>query len=227
VVNAVQQAIVFFQYALDISRVLRRLGGIGLLVLGLTDGSLIPLPGSMDALTLVLAARHNDLWFYYAVMATVGSTVGGSLTYRFALKHGKRKLIRRLGEAKTERLCRLFARWGFGAVAIPALLPPPFPIVPFLLAAGATHYPKEKFVSALAAGRTIRFTALAFLASLYGRRAVLRAAGLYRTLLMWALIPAGLIAISITLYWAFNRCLSTLAEREKSKVVAAIPTDDQ
>jgi membrane protein YqaA with SNARE-associated domain len=81
----VQQAVVFFQYALHVSRVLRRLGGIGLLVLGLMDGALIPLPGSMDALTIVLAPRHNDLWFYYAMMATVGSTVGGSLTYRFAL----------------------------------------------------------------------------------------------------------------------------------------------
>ena len=46
------------------------LGGIGLIPLGVLDDSLIPLPGSMDVATVVLAARDGELWFYYAIMAT-------------------------------------------------------------------------------------------------------------------------------------------------------------
>jgi len=50
-----------------------QLGGPGLILLGLADNSLIPMPGSMDALTIVLSATRKDLWWYYAVMATVGA----------------------------------------------------------------------------------------------------------------------------------------------------------
>ena len=39
----------------------RRLGGPGLVLLGFADNSVVPLPGSMDVLTIWLAARHRDL----------------------------------------------------------------------------------------------------------------------------------------------------------------------
>jgi hypothetical protein len=54
------------------------LGGLGLIPLGLFDGSLVPiLPGSMDIATILLAAHDKKLWFYYPAMATVGSVLGG------------------------------------------------------------------------------------------------------------------------------------------------------
>ena len=46
------------------------------------------------------------------------------------------KANRKLGKRKAKNFFRRFEKWGFWAVTIPALLPP-FPIVPFLLAAGA------------------------------------------------------------------------------------------
>jgi hypothetical protein len=41
------------------------LGGLGFIPLGLLDSSVIPLPGSMDVLAIVLAARTPDLWLSY------------------------------------------------------------------------------------------------------------------------------------------------------------------
>jgi len=69
-----------------------QLGGLGFIPLGLLDSSVIPLPGSMDVLTIVLYARKKELWFYYALMATIGSVIGGYLTYRLARKGGKETL---------------------------------------------------------------------------------------------------------------------------------------
>src|SRR5258708_543897 len=112
---------------------LRRLGGVGLVLLGLADSSVVPLPGSMDVLTIYLAARHRDLWWYYAFMATVGAVIGGYITYGLARKGGKEAFERKLSKKRAEKVFERFERWGFGAVALPALLPPPFPIVPFLL----------------------------------------------------------------------------------------------
>src|ERR1700687_3055232 len=153
-------------------RWLIHLGGPGLILLGLADNSLIPLAGSTDVATILLAAHHRTLWVYYAMMATAGAILGGYLTYRMARKGGKQTLEKRFSKKKTNKVYAIFSRWGFAAVAIPALLPPPFPIVPMLLAAGAMQYSTRKFLAALAVGRGIRYTILAYLGAHYGRHIV-------------------------------------------------------
>jgi membrane protein YqaA with SNARE-associated domain len=137
-----------FLIAVSVWSWLRHLGGVGLVLLGLADNSIVPLPGSMDVLTILLAARHGQLWWYYAFMATVGAVIGGYITYGLARKGGKEAFERKLSKKTAEKVFNRFERWGFFAVAVPALLPPPFPIVPFLLAAGALQYSRRKFVGA-------------------------------------------------------------------------------
>jgi membrane protein YqaA with SNARE-associated domain len=148
------------------------LGGPGLILLGLADNSLIPLPGSTDVVTILLAAHRREPWFYYTLMATAGAVLGGYLTYRMARKGGKETLEKRFSPRKVKRVYAIFERWGFAAVAIPAILPPPFPIVPMLLAAGAMQYPTRKFLTALAVGRGIRYSILGYLGFHYGRHIV-------------------------------------------------------
>jgi membrane protein YqaA with SNARE-associated domain len=145
------------------------MGGPGLVLLGIADNSLIPLTGSMDVLTIWLAARHHEPWFYYAIMATVGAVIGGYITYSLARKGGKEAMERKLSKKRAGQVSKAFERWGFFAVAVPALLPPPFPFVPFLLAAGAMQYPPKKFLPALALGRGIRYFVAAALGFKYGR----------------------------------------------------------
>src|SRR6266481_6981045 len=161
-----------FIIAITVWNHLRHLGGVGLVLLGLADNSIIPLPGSMDILTIVLAAHHSRLWWYYAFMATVGAVIGGYITYGLARRGGKQAFERKLSKKTAEKVFKRFERWGFFAVAVPAILPPPFPIVPFLLAAGALQYSRRKFVLALALGRGVRFTIVAGLGAIYGRHIV-------------------------------------------------------
>lgn len=149
-----------------------QLGGLGLIPLGLLDNSPVPLPGIVDVATILLAARQEKLWLYYAVMATAGSVIGGYATYRMARKGGKEALEHRFTRRKVDKVCKIFERWGFGAIAIPALLPPPVPMVPFLLAAGAMQYPARKFLVALTLGRISRYMVLAYLAARYGRQII-------------------------------------------------------
>ena len=154
----------------SIFRWVLHLGGIGLIPLGLLDSSVIPLPGSMDVATILLAARDKHLWLYYAAMATAGSLLGGYVTYRLARKGGKEALNKKFSPGKVTRVVRIFERWGFAAIAIPALLPPPIPFVPFVIAAGAMQYSRARFLAALAVGRAVRYTILAYLGATYGRR---------------------------------------------------------
>ena len=136
--------------ARSVRRWLLHVGAVGLIPLGLLDNSLIPVPGSMDVATILLSARQEQSWLYYALMATAGSLIGGFLTYRLARKGGKEALQHRFARKTLDKVDNIFRRWGFGAIAIPALLPPPVPMVPFLFAAGATQYPASKFLAALA-----------------------------------------------------------------------------
>jgi membrane protein YqaA with SNARE-associated domain len=148
------------------------LGGLGLIPLGLLDNSPIPLPGILDVATILFSARHEQLWLYYALMATIGSVMGGFVSYRLARKGGKAALERRFSRRKVDKVCQLFERWGFSAIAIPALLPPPVPMVPFLFAAGAMQYPIKKFLVALTLGRICRYLILSYLAARHGRQII-------------------------------------------------------
>ncbi len=148
------------------------LGGIGLIPLGLLDNSVVPLPGSMDVATILLAARDKPLWFYYAAMATLGSVIGGYLTYRIARKGGEEALRKRFSKQRVQKVLKTFERWGFAAIVVPAMLPPPLPIVPFLIAAGAMQYSRTKFLTALAVGRLVRYTIFAFLGATYGSQII-------------------------------------------------------
>jgi membrane protein YqaA with SNARE-associated domain len=178
---------------------LLRLGGFGLILLGVADNSVIPLPGSMDVLTIWLAASHRSRWFYYAIMATAGSVLGGYITYALAKKGGKETLERKLPQKQYKKILKKLESKGFATVAISAMLPPPFPIVPVLLAAGALQYPRKKFLAALALGRGMRFLVVAGMGAIYGD-AIVSFFSKYYELALLILIGLAVIAGVFAIY---------------------------
>jgi len=158
----------------------------------------IPVTGSMDVLTIWLAARHREPWPYYAFMATLGAVIGGYITYSLARKGGKETMERKLSKRRAARVCQAFERWGFAAVAFPALLPPPFPFLPFLLAAGAMQYSRKKFLAALVLGRGIRYFIEAYLGFHYGSH-ILRFFSKYYKPALAILIGLAVIGAVVTL----------------------------
>jgi membrane protein YqaA with SNARE-associated domain len=178
----------------------RRLGGPGLIALGLLDNSVIPLPGSMDAATVLLAAAHHEPWWYYAIMATIGGVAGGYLTYRLGLKGGEGTLEKRLSKKRAGQAIKIFRRYGFWSIAVSAVSPPPMPIVPVLIAAGALRYPRNKFLVALALGRSVRYVLLAYLGHIYGRQ-ILHWLGQYYQPLLYILIGVAVIASLVAFYY--------------------------
>jgi len=182
-----------------------RLGGIGLIPLGLLDNSPIPIPGSMDLVLLILCIRGEDPWIYYALMATAGALIGGFVTYRLSRKGGKKTLNRKFPRGQVDRINKIFERWGFSAISVAAVLPPPVPMTPFLIAAGAMQYPAKKFLAALAIGRIVRYTILAYLGARYGRRiiAVLSEIGHPSALAALGILLAAAILV-FCVWWGFK-----------------------
>jgi len=176
-----------------------RAGGPGLVALGIADNSLVPLTGSTDVLTIWLAASQPSLWFYYAIMATIGAVLGGYITYALARKGGKEAIEHKFNQEKAEKIVRRFQRWGFWSVFTGAILPPPFPLVPVLLAAGAMQYPRRKFLSSLTAGRGVRYSIVAGLGALYGNSIVAFFSRYYKSALL-ILVSLAAIGGIVTLF---------------------------
>lgn len=189
---------------LTIGAWLERLGGLGLILLGFADNSVIPLPGSMDALTIILSAHQKAWWPYYAAMATVGAILGGYTTYALGEKSTEAALEKKLPKAKAERFYRLFNKHGFWSIFVPALLPPPVPYSPFLIVAGALKYSRRKFLIAVGTARAIRYFVLAWLGSRYSKQIFGFFSAYYKPL-FWALIGLAVIGCLAALYWIWKR----------------------
>ena len=172
---------------------LERLGGAGLILLALADNSVVPLPGSMDVLTIILSAHQKNWWPYYALMATIGGITGGYVTYALGRKGGKESLERKLPKQKAEKIYAIFNRYGFWSLLLPAVLPPPVPFSPFLVAAGALQYSRRKFFVAVGLGRAIRYTAVAYLGSKYSRQ-ILGFFKVYYQPILWIFVGLSVVA---------------------------------
>ena len=180
-----------------------RFGGPALIVVGLIDNSVIPIPGGMDVSVVLLTAHHREWWLYYAAMATAGAVLGGYVTYRLSKKGGKPALEKKIGKRQADNVYKKFDKGGFSTVLIGAILPPPFPMVPVLMAAGVLQYSRKQFLAALTLGRGIRFFLLAFLANLYGT-AIVGWLGRYYKPLLYILISlavAGVIGALVYFKW--------------------------
>jgi membrane protein YqaA with SNARE-associated domain len=197
---------------------LERLGGVGLILLGFADNSPIPLPGSMDALVVILSAHQRHWWWYYATMAIIGSLVGGYAAYVVGKTSGKEALEKKIPKKKAEGIYQKFEKHGFWSLFIPALLPPPVPYSPFLIAAGALQYPRSKFFLAVGSARAIRYTALASVGSIYSKQIFGFFQKYYKPLL-WILIGLAVLGGIAALIWTWKR------KREGKPVVPDVKDD--
>jgi membrane protein YqaA with SNARE-associated domain len=147
---------------------LRHVGGIGLVPLAILDSSIIPTFGSLDLLTAWLAALTPGLWLYYAAMSTTGALIGAVITYRMGRKLGTEWMEKKVGAKRVRQVDTSIKRWGFGAIFVPCIAPPPFPTSWFFLGAGAFSFPMKKFIIAVLLGRSLRYGLLTLVAEHYG-----------------------------------------------------------
>jgi membrane protein YqaA with SNARE-associated domain len=148
------------------------LGGFGLLLLGIMDSSFLMMPLGNDLLVVALTARHHERILYYAVMASVGSTIGVALAHWVASKTGQKALE---GNKKSRRIAfieRKVKKYGGVAIAVAALAPPGFPFTPFIVVSAALQYPRTKMLVIIALCRLGRFLIEGWLATVYGMRII-------------------------------------------------------
>ncbi len=183
----------------------RRLGGPGLFLLGILDGSLVPTLGSLDLLTGLLSARNHGSWLYYAVMSTLGGMIGAYTTYRIGRKTGTIWLDKKIGERRSKHIQSLMEHWGFGAVFVATLAPPPFPASLFFYGAGAAKNSLQRYLSAVGVGRAVRYGAIAYITSHYHAHLLRFFRHPEKYWVQSVLISIALLAGAAMTLWIWNR----------------------
>jgi membrane protein YqaA with SNARE-associated domain len=152
---------------------LTHLGVLGLFSVAVVDSSVIPLPlpGSTDLLLLWLVAHSGNPWLL-APCAIAGSILGGYTTWQLGRRSGEVALRRYVPARLLGRIVDWVDRHRILAVFLPALLPPPIPLLPFALASGALGVSRGRFLVVFGAARTLRYSFIAWLGVTYGRRIV-------------------------------------------------------
>src|SRR5262245_37069287 len=127
------------------------------------------LPAALDTVIVVMVARHRDLFSLIPPLAALRSLAGATITYLIGRKIGEAGLSRWVSKGRLEKVRRKLEDREVIAIAVAAVLPPPFPLTPFVLTSGALGINKKKFYISLGAMRFVRFGGEAILALIYGR----------------------------------------------------------
>jgi membrane protein YqaA with SNARE-associated domain len=189
-------------------RWLMSLGGLGLFGLAMIDSSVIPipLPGSTDLLLIWLTSERSAtalMAVWLAFCAFSGSMIGGYLAWSVGHKGGEAALARYIPKRFLNRITGWMNSNGSWTLGIVTILPPPVPLMPFVVAAGALGVSRGRFLTFYSVARVLRYGFLAWFGVTYGRRVVrtwLSSLGGWTTTIVWVYVGMTVLGILYGLY---------------------------
>lgn len=184
------------------------LGAPGVFAVSLIDATVIPLaiPGSTDLLLLWVIAHGGNPYLMVAC-ALAGTLIGGYTTWRLGKKGGKTAIERYVPPRLQKRVHEWAQHHSILAVFVPAILPPPIPLWPFLLAAGALGASWKRFLAAFGGGRLLRYALDGWLAITYGRRIIQlwsKTLNQWSGVILWSFVGVTVAGLAYSI-WQFRR----------------------
>jgi membrane protein YqaA with SNARE-associated domain len=165
-------ALLAFSWGSSLFAWVRKLGWVGLFLMGILDSSFLFLPFGNDFLliALVSARRDSAIWILYVILSALGSVVGVFLADLLARKMGEQGLEKFVKPDKIKVLKAKMEKNVWLAIILATVLPPPFPFTAVVLTASALQTPRKTILISVLLGRLARFTAEAMLALTFGRQ---------------------------------------------------------
>jgi membrane protein YqaA with SNARE-associated domain len=197
-------------------------GGIGLLLLGVLDSSILFVPFGNDLLMIALSARGRILIPYYAVMAAAGSMLGCLTIDLLVRKGGEKEIEKHVPRNRFEYIRQRVNKNAAKALAFASLMPPPFPFTPFVAATSALQYPRRKLLIVIGVARLVRFSVEGALAIFVGKR-LLRAAAHSTAfeIVIGALILVCVVGSIISVYRWISQSGSAGGKRRRAEARGA------
>ncbi|HEX7774453.1 MAG TPA: VTT domain-containing protein [Pyrinomonadaceae bacterium] len=193
-----------------------------MVIIGALDSSLLSLPEINDYLVVGRCYKYPSAAFYFPLFAAAGSVIGCNILYTIVRRGGQAVLRKRFPLASIKRVERAYERFGFLAIGVPAILPPPLPFKIFVATAGALEYPRWKFLLTVMIARSFRYYVEGILAVFYGQRVLLF---LKDNGLVILSIVGSLVLIAVIVYLVRRRRSVHALVDEETPVVERTTTD--
>lgn len=176
---------------------LTQYGTAGLLVTAFAEASFFPVPP--DVILIPLCLLKPSLGWWYALLTTLASSLGGVFGSFIGLRFGRPLLRHFATPQRIDQVEQLFKRFGGWAVAFAALTPIPYKV--FTIAAGVFKVSAWVVLTASLGGRGLRFFLEALAIYLWGDQA--------QALLTHYLGPVtlglGLLMVAAAVYYSRRR----------------------
>lgn len=197
----------------------------GVVLLGALDASLIFfLPLGIDFVVILLSARKPELFWLYALLASLGSVLGAAVTFWLGRKLGEHGIARFVKPSTLQKVEDRVSHTGIVAIAALGVIPPPFPFTAFVLTSGAARANPWIFLGTLAGVRLARFGIEAGLGAYYGDGVIRWMQSTTFTIVVIALAVlavAGTLISGIAIYRSIRR--EKAARRSNTRAPAPRP----
>ena len=139
-------------------------GGLALFVLAFCESSFFPIPP--DVLLIALCMANSPQAFWFALLCSLGSTLGGIFGYVIGRSGGRPLLERFVREERIRMVQQHYQRWDVWAVAIAGFTPIPYKV--FTIGGGAFKIDFKIFMLASLVSRSLRFMTEGLLLYFFG-----------------------------------------------------------
>jgi membrane protein DedA with SNARE-associated domain len=189
---------------------------IGATGLAARDSSGLYLPHADLEAGIVILKHHPEVIWLLPFLATAGSVIGAAIPFWIGRKIGRNGLEHWISPGVLETARHEVSHKGEFALVLPALLPPPCPLLPFVLVCGALSVSAMRFFIMFAGLRFVRFSILTALAWFYGQQILtLFQTGTFKVVMAVFVILIA-VGTSTTIYRLVRRHTTSLLSRGTS-----------
>jgi len=180
------------------------------------DSSGFFLPHTDVEAGIVILKRHPEIVWLLPFLLTAGSIIGAAIPFWIGRKIGGNGLEHWISPDVLERARHEVSHKGEFALVLPVLLPPPCPLLPFVLVCGALSVSATRFFIMFAGLRFVRFSILTALAWFYGRQILTMFQTGTVKVVMAVFVVLIVVGTSTTIYRLVRRHTTSLLSREIS-----------
>jgi membrane protein YqaA with SNARE-associated domain len=134
--------------------------------LSFAESSFFPIPP--DVLLIAMGIKAPAWSFWFALVCSVASVLGGALGYAIGYYGGRPVAVRIFKEKRVHTVEQMYAKWDVWAVAIAGFTPVPYKV--FTITSGVLRAGFWRFLVASAASRSARFFMVATLTYFFGKQ---------------------------------------------------------
>lgn len=198
------------KWTLFLWTLLKPLGAWGVFAIAAIDSAALGMP--LDPVVAGYVYLQPHKFWLYSIMASAGSAIGSLIIYAIGYEMGDLVLEKKMGKEKFLRIQARFEKHEFLALAVPSLMPPPFPFKLFALSAAVFEMHWAHFLMAIFVGRVVRFLILSLLVVFFGPQVVGMIGTLFQRHAGWVGAALAVIAAVILFF--------VLRKRRKNRYAA-------